>query len=40
MAHIVMPDGKTVSEHARPMIASAYESGRMTPLLPGPTIEQ
>lgn len=34
MANIVMPDGKTMSEHARPMITSAYESGKMTPLLP------
>ena len=35
MAHIVMPDGKTVAEHARPMIASAYKSGKIQPLLPG-----
>ncbi len=35
MAHIVMPDGKTVAEHARPMIAQAYKSGKVTPLLPG-----
>lgn len=35
MAHIVMPDGKTVAEHARPMIASAYESGKVVALLPG-----
>lgn len=35
MAHIVMPDGKTVAEHARPMIASAYETGKMLPMLPG-----
>jgi hypothetical protein len=36
MAHIVMPDGQTVGEHVRPRIASAYESGQVTPLLPGP----
>lgn len=35
MAHIVMPDGKTVAEHARPMIATAYETGKVTALLPG-----
>ena len=36
MAHIVMPDGLTVGEHVRPRIASAYESGQVTPLLGGP----
>lgn len=35
MANIVMPDGKTVSEHARPMIEAAYKSGKVTALLPG-----
>jgi hypothetical protein len=35
MAHIVMPDGKTVAEHARPMIEQAYTSGQVVPLLPG-----
>jgi len=34
MANIVMPDGRTVSEHVRPRIATAYESGEMPPLLP------
>ncbi len=34
MAHIVLPGGKTMSEHARPMIAQAYETGRVPPLLP------
>jgi hypothetical protein len=34
MAHIVMPDGKTVSEHTRPAIALAYQTGRMPALLP------
>ena len=37
MAHVVMPDGKTVGEHALPMIARSYESQKMVPLLPGPT---
>jgi hypothetical protein len=36
LAHIQMPDGHTVSEHVRSRIASAYESGTMTPLLPAP----
>lgn len=34
MAHIVMPDGLTVSEHMLPQIDSAYETGNMPPLLP------
>lgn len=36
LAHIVMPDGSTVSEHVRPRIESAYKDGKMQPLLPGP----
>jgi hypothetical protein len=36
LAHIQMPDGQTVSEHVKPRIAAAYESGSMQPLLPGP----
>ena len=36
MAHIVMPDGRTVSEHVQPKIASAYETGEMPALLPSP----
>lgn len=35
MANIVMPDGKTVSDHARPMIEQAYKSGKVAALLPG-----
>lgn len=36
MAHIVMPDGKTMAEHALPAIAAAYQSGKMpTALLQG-----
>ena len=34
LAHIVMPDGRTVGEHVSPAIASAYGSGRVVPLLP------
>src|SRR5215472_11018057 len=37
LAHIMMPDGKTVADHVRPRIAIAYEQGNMTPLLPGPS---
>lgn len=33
MAHIVMPDGKTVGEHVLPTIASAYETGKFKGLL-------
>lgn len=36
LANIVMPDGQTVASHVKPVIASAYESGTMTPLLPPP----
>lgn len=35
MAHIVMPDGLTVADHARPMIAEAYKTGKVAALLPG-----
>lgn len=33
MANIVLPNGQTMSEHARPLIAKAYETGNMPPLL-------
>lgn len=36
LAHVMMPDGATVSEHTRPKIKLAYESGTMQPLLPAP----
>lgn len=36
MAHIVMPDGQTVSDHVRPRIEAAYKEQKMVPLLPGP----
>lgn len=34
LAHIVMPNGRTVGDETRPLIASAYESGAMPALLP------
>ncbi|WP_127524640.1 hypothetical protein [Mesorhizobium sp. Z1-4] len=37
LAHIQMPDGHSVSEHVRPRIAQAYETGSMQPLLPPPS---
>lgn len=33
MAHIVMPNGKTVAEMALPAIEQAYKSGEVSPLL-------
>lgn len=33
MANIVLPNGQTMGDHARPLIAKAYESGVMPPLL-------
>lgn len=37
LAHIQLPDGRTVSEHVLPRIALAYSTGTMQPLLPGPS---
>lgn len=34
LAHIVLPDNRTVGECLAPQIAAAYESGRMPKLLP------
>jgi hypothetical protein len=34
LAHIVMPDGRTVGEHALPAVARAYELGQAVALLP------
>jgi hypothetical protein len=34
MAHIVMPDGRTISEHVTPAIAAAYDTGKVRALLP------
>lgn len=36
LAHIVMPDGKTVGQHVSPQIEVAYATGKMPRLLPGP----
>lgn len=36
LANIVMPNGRTVYEETRPVIASSYEGGHMPPLLEGP----
>lgn len=36
LAHIMMPDGGTVGEHTKPLIARSYETGNMQPLLPAP----
>jgi hypothetical protein len=33
MAHIVLPDNRTVAEHVPPGIAAAYQTGKMPPLL-------
>ena len=34
LAYMVLPNGGTVGEWARPQIAAAYKSGKMPPLLP------
>lgn len=34
LAHIVMPDGKTVGQHVGATIESAYAAGKVQPLLP------
>jgi len=33
LAHIVLPDGRTMGEVAKPQIAQAYSTGKMPPLL-------
>ena len=35
LAHIVMPDGKTVAEHTLPLIETTYKTGKMQPLIEG-----
>ena len=35
MAHIVLPDGRTVKEYVAPQIEAAYNTGRVPALLPG-----
>jgi hypothetical protein len=39
MAHVVMPDGRTVAETITPNIALAYEQGGHVPLLPSPRLQ-
>jgi len=34
MAHVMMPDGRTVAEHVAPRIQHAYETGEVPKLLP------
>ena len=34
MAHVVMPDGRTVGNHIKPRIAEAYLENKHVPLLP------
>lgn len=36
LSHIMLPGGQTAGDWLRPQIASAYETGRMPPLLPAP----
>lgn len=36
LAHVVMPDGRTVGSYTQPAIAAAYDGGEMVPLLPAP----
>lgn len=35
LAHMMLPNGSTVGEWARPQLAAVYESGTMPALLPG-----
>ena len=35
MAHIVMPDNKTIGDHVLPQVALAYKTGNLPKLLPG-----
>lgn len=36
LAHVVMPDGRTVHEHTSDRIALAYQGGEIGPMLPPP----
>jgi len=36
LAHVVMPDGRTVYEHTGPRIAEIAKGGELQPLLPAP----
>ncbi len=37
LAHVVMPDGMTVSDHVRPRIEQVYAGGEVRALLPPPS---
>lgn len=37
LAHVVLADGSTVGQMTRPAIEQQYKTGKMTPLLGGPT---
>ncbi len=37
LAHVMMPDGRTIADHITPRIEIVYKSGKIQPLLPGPT---
>lgn len=37
LAHIMLPDGQTVSKHVSPVIEAWYTGGSMQPLLPPPS---
>jgi hypothetical protein len=42
LAHLVLPDGRTVGQHALPAVAAAFATGRVPRLLPAagePTVE-
>jgi hypothetical protein len=39
MAHVVMPDGRTVAETITPNIALANKQGGAVPLLPAPGLQ-
>jgi hypothetical protein len=41
LPHFVLPDGRTVAEHAVPAVETAYQTGTVGPLFPGhrPAIE-
>jgi len=40
LAHVIMPDGRTVAEHTTTTIAQVYKSGEVAALLPGPTAKK
>jgi hypothetical protein len=37
LAHVVMPDGRTVHEHTAPRLAEIAKGGELGPLLPAPS---